>query len=130
MTTWNKLRIAIVGSRTFTNKSYFEEKVLELIEPFIKQGITIEVVSGGAKGTDTLAEQFAKDKGFLFKCFPADWETFGRSAGVRRNKEIIRYTNANNNGLVIAFWDFKSPGTKSTIQLARLASIPIEIVEI
>jgi len=73
-----------------------------------------EIVSGGAKGADTLAEQFAKENNLPVKIFKPDWAKYGRGAGPVRNKQIVEYADK-----VIAFWDGESKGTKSSIDLAE-----------
>lgn len=81
-----------------------------------------EIISGGAKGADSLAERYAKERGHKITVYPADWETYGRSAGAIRNELIVL-----NCDQVIAFWDGKSPGTKITIRLARKYNRPTMI---
>ena len=44
----------------------------------------------GAKGVDTLAEKYAEEKKYKFKCFPDNWGQFGSAAGPIRNKKMVR----------------------------------------
>ena len=53
-----------------------------------------EVVSGDAPGADQLGIYVASEMKLPVKHFPADWVTFGKSAGPRRNKEMANYANA------------------------------------
>ncbi|MDR3135180.1 MAG: DUF2493 domain-containing protein [Deltaproteobacteria bacterium] len=71
-----------------------------------------EIVSGLAKGVDTLAIEYANKRGIGLKMFPADWKRFGRSAGPRRNEEMARYADYG-----VAVWDGLSHGTKHMIRL-------------
>ena len=104
------MKLAIVGSRTFTD--------FERLEEFVKDNIQLplitEIVSGGAKGADTLAEEFAKKYDIPLKVFYPNWDKYGKSAGFRRNGKIIK-----NCDRVIALWDGKSKGTRNSIDLAR-----------
>jgi len=106
------MNIAIVGSRNFTDYQYMKETINSHL--YFEVNDINYIISGGAKGADTLAERYAKEHNIPIKIFPAQWETFGRSAGYRRNIEIIK-----NADLVFAFWDGISKGTKHSIDLAR-----------
>lgn len=85
----------------------------------------VVVISGGAKGVDTLAEQFAKEFHLKNEIHKADWERYGRSAGPRRNEEMVKISQG-----VIAFWDYQSKGTKTTIDFAKKYSVNCKIVRI
>ena len=61
-----------------------------------------------------MAELYAREKGIKLTIFPADWEKYGKSAGMIRNKDII-----NNCDVCVAFWDGISKGTKNSISLAQ-----------
>lgn len=114
------MKLAIVGSRTFTNYAYLEEAIYTLV---MSSGFVItEIVSGGARGADSLAETFAHNKGLPLTVFPADWETHGKSAGYKRNAQIIQHCS-----LVTAFWDGVSRGTKHSIDLAVKHNKPVFI---
>lgn len=67
------MNIAIVGSRGFTEYSLLSSTILS----FLKEQNILDkptIISGGAKGADTLAEQFADENGFSKQIFKADWE--------------------------------------------------------
>ena len=73
-----------------------------------------EVVSGKARGVDTLGEQWAKENNIPIKEFPANWKKFGKSAGPRRNEEMGDYADA-----LVAVWDGGSKGTKHMIDYSE-----------
>ncbi len=102
------MKLAVVGSRDFSDLSMVE-KVLT-----VDVNRITEIVSGGARGVDTAAAAFAEKQGIKIKVFLPDWDKFGRAAGPIRNKQIVEYCDE-----IIAFWDGKSPGTKSSLMLAR-----------
>lgn len=116
-------RIIIAGSRDFTDYQSARNNSLSVI----KNDKEIEIVSGGCRGVDKLAEKFAKEMDFKFKEFPADW-SLGKRAGYIRNKQMAEYA-AEENGLLIAFLDFKSRGTKMMINLARQNGLEIFIFD-
>ena len=103
------MKLAIVGSKTFTNYDYLVQSIKD---NFNILEIT-EIISGGAEGADTLAERFAEENKIKITVFEAEWTKYGRPAGMIRNKDIIK-----NCDYVIAFWDGKSPGTKDSINLS------------
>lgn len=109
------MKVAVIGSRSLnvTNlKDYIPENVSE-------------IVSGGAKGIDSDARNFAQKNKIPLKEFLPDYKKFGRAAPLKRNLQIIEYAD-----IVIAFWDGKSHGTKYVIENCRKLNIPVQIVEI
>lgn len=101
------MKLAVIGSRGFTNYSKLKEYLDSI------SGIS-EIVSGAAAGADSLATQYAIENSIPVKELPADYKTFGVKAPHIRNDQIIAYCDA-----MIAFWDGKSPGTKSVIKKAQ-----------
>lgn len=108
-------RLIIAGGRDFndyeTLKNYVDFKLSRTEDE-------IQIISGGARGADTLGERYAVERGFFLRRFPADWERYGKSAGVRRNREMARNADA-----LIAYWNGYSRGTKNMIEEARAAGI-------
>ena len=110
------MKTIIAGSRTITNY----EDVLEAIS-LVGWDIT-EVVSGGAKGVDRMGERYAKYYKIPLKRFPANWDKYGKSAGIIRNNDMAKYADA-----LIAIWDLKSKGTKHMIDIAMVFKLDILI---
>ena len=106
------MRIAIVGSRGLT--------VTDL-EKYLPGGVT-EIVSGGARGIDTCAKEYAISHGIKMTEYLPDYEKYGRYAPLKRNIDIIEHVD-----LVIAFWDGASRGTKFVIANCKSRGIPIKI---
>ena len=78
----------------------------------IRQRHTVtEIVSGAARGVDTLGEMYAEKYGISLKRFPADWNTHKRAAGPIRNAQMAEYGDC-----LLAFWDGSSKGTKNMIE--------------
>ena len=107
------MKLAIVGSRSVTNIQ---------IERYITEE-TEEIVSGGAKGVDSLAAEYAKSKGLKLTEFLPQYERFGRAAPIVRNKTIVEYSDK-----IIVFWDGKSKGALSVIKHAEKIEKPLEII--
>ncbi len=110
---------AVVGSRDFTNYALFS-KVLDEPYPFMTG-----IVSGGARGADTLAARFAIERGILLVVHKADWKGKGKSAGYQRNKLIVRDAD-----YMIAFLAETSKGTRHSINLAGEKGIEVRIVNV
>lgn len=100
------MRIAVVGSRNYHNLEQVRQYVLDLPKDST-------IVSGGAKGVDTIATIAAVGVGLETITFFPDWNTHGKAAGMIRNSLIVESSDA-----VVAFWDGKSKGTKDTIDKA------------
>lgn len=110
------MKIAIVGSRGYPEP----EEVLRYVSLI---GECHTIVSGGARGVDSWAAEAARERGLEVVEYPAKWHLYGRSAGFRRNQDIVRDAD-----LVVAFWDGKSKGTKHTIDLALKANKQVRVV--
>ncbi len=96
------MKLAIIGSRNLT---------VENIGEYLPNGVT-EIVSGGAKGIDRLAADYAKQNGIALTEFLPDYARYGRGAPLKRNEQIAEYAE-----MALAFWDGSSKGTKYTLSL-------------
>jgi hypothetical protein len=113
------MKLAVIGSRDFNNYSL----LTETLEQY-KSKITL-VVSGAARGADSLGERWALENNIKTLIFPADWDKYGKRAGYIRNEDIIK-----NCDCVIAFWDGNSKGTSHSLSLAEKYNKPSKIVKI
>ena len=104
------INLAIVGSRTFDNYDILKNKINTFIESY---GIPDMIISGGAKGADTLARKYATDNNIKMIEFLPDW-TLGKHAGLLRNTEIIKLSTH-----VIAFPSKNGSGTQDSINKAK-----------
>ena len=87
------------------------------------RGLTI-ILSGLAKGADTLAVRYANEHNYQWHGYAADWGRYGKSAGIRRNAMMADEADA-----LIAFWDGSSRGTKNMIELAQAKGLQIRIIK-
>ena len=86
----------------------------------------MEIISGTANGADRLGEAFALKYGIEVKRFPAQWHKYGKSAGYVRNNIMAQYAAKSDElGVLIAFWDGKSKGTKMMIDLAKKNNLKV-----
>lgn len=81
------------------------------------------ILSGGANGIDTLAENFA-DKHRLSKIIlRPQYKLYGKAAPLKRNEELVKMADK-----ILIIWDGESRGTKYTIDLAKKLNKEIEII--
>lgn len=124
-----ELRIVIAGSRDFNDYELLKREVLNIVKYDNRPKDYVKVISGGARGADTLGERFAKEFDLEVKRFIPDWESIGRRAGYIRNAEMAKYSvEDGSDGMLIAFWDGKSKGTKHMIDLANKYELEVHVV--
>lgn len=116
-----RIKIAVVGSRDYNNYEFVAGK----LDKILSNIVNITIVSGGAKGVDSLAARYAKERGHELIEYLPDWEKNGKSAGIIRNNDIINESN-----FVVAFHKNNSRGTAHSVGLARSKNIPIRVVTI
>lgn len=116
-----EIRLIVAGGRDFSDRNLLEQKLTSIaVSCATEYNNTDEVVivSGHCRGADVMAEQFGEECGIRVITFPADWDKHGKSAGPIRNRTMAEYASEGDNiGVLIAFWDGKSKGTKSMIDL-------------
>lgn len=115
------LRVIIAGSRDFTDYELLERLLDMYFQRYSPD--QIEIVSGGARGADSLGERYAQSRGMALNVMPADWKRFGKSAGYRRNESMAIYSTH-----CIVFWDGESRGTQHMIDLANQYNLALRIV--
>lgn len=129
-----ELRIIVAGSRDFKDYQLLSDKIMEYLTDMddtdiIENPSHVKFISGTARGVDVLGEQFAYTWGYDVVRFPADWDGLGKRTGYVRNTEMAKYAMADGNyGVLIAFWDGKSKGTKHMIDLAEKNGLEVHIV--
>lgn len=122
-------RIIIACSRKFNDYQKMLKVLDELGIHLMNTIDPVEIVTGYVSGVDTLGERFANAYGYKLKIFPADWSTYGRSAGPIRNEQMARYAAAADRGLLVAFPVGESRGTRNMIKFARQYGLEVEVIE-
>lgn len=126
-----KKRLIVAGSRKFEDYELLRRSVDEFLA---RHPGPVEIVSGKAKGADTLGERYADDRELHVEPFPAGWKedvppgmTYNPSAGPIRNRQMAEYATH-----LIAFWDGNKQrsGTWNMICTARKLGLYVEIVMI
>lgn len=106
------MKVAVVGSRSIT---------VEKLEEYLTDAE--EIVSGGAKGVDICAAQYARENGLILTEFLPEYKRYGRAAPIVRNKKIVDYADR-----VVVFWDGKSKGSLSVIRYAEQVGKDCKVV--
>lgn len=116
-----ELKVIVAGGRDFNDYQQLSDVLFDYAE---NQGdVAISLVSGMARGADALAYQFAQEHNVQCYAMPADWNTYGKAAGFRRNSDMAAAADA-----LIAFWDGKSRGTDHMIQTMKKLNKPVTII--
>ncbi len=106
------MRVAVIGSRGL---------IVRDLGKYLPEGTT-EIVSGGAKGVDSSAREYALSHGIKLTEFLPEYDKYGRSAPLKRNITIIEHSD-----VVLAFWDGRSHGTKYVIDNCKKLDVPVKI---
>jgi len=131
------MRVIIAGSQKFEQYLLLKLKCNEILKNITSE---ITIISGDANGADKLGVKYAKEKGYKFKLYPADWDnlsapgaivkvnstgkSYNAKAGIDRNRKM-----ADNADALIAFWNGYSHGTKNMIEVAKEKKLLIRIIK-
>lgn len=118
------VRIIVAGGRDFNDF----DKLSKTLDGYIcalPVNSEITIISGGARGADSLGERYAnihRDR-IKLQIIPANWDKFGKSAGYRRNEEMAKIATD-----CICFWDGQSRGTQHMIHLAKQYNLKTTVI--
>lgn len=115
------VRVIVAGTREWGDKKLFHDTLLEYMDRFNEP---ILFISGAAK---TGADRFIIDwcKKYKYPCLevPADWDTYGKSAGYLRNAQMLDIATH-----LLCYWNTKSRGTAHMRQIASEKHIPVTTI--
>jgi len=112
--------LAIIGSRNMKSQQHHQHQELfiqGITQVLEKYGQPSTVVSGGAKGADTIGENWANDNNIKCVVYKPDWKKLGKRAGIVRNYDIIKDADH-----VLAFPSRHGKGTQHSISIAKKAN--------
>jgi hypothetical protein len=113
------MKVIIAGSRQFVDYKLLKENVDE----FREEHEIDTIISGTARGADTLGEEYARLHNIDVIKMPANWREYGKRAGYLRNEQMAEVADA-----CICFWDGDSRGTKHMIDIARRMNLILKVV--
>jgi len=112
------MKLAVIGTKKFNDFTFLSSTLKKI--PNIDM-----IISGGARGIDSLAKNFAIQNQIEFMEFPPDNKKFGDKAKHIRDKLIVEKCDE-----LIAFWDGECEGTKYTMNYAKQLKKPIKIIQV
>lgn len=120
-------RVIIAGSRDFDDYKLLEEKMDKLLVNIINQGLKIKIISGTARGADSLGELYGKNKGYEIERYPAKWNrdkfgNYNKRAGYERNVQMSLVAHS-----LVAFTN-GSKGTAHMIDIMKRAGKPYRVI--
>ena len=124
MMTRDSFRVIVAGSRSFNDYTVLQMACEKLLAKK-KQTHNIVIISGTARGADSLGEKYALERGYAVERFPADWQQYGKAAGPVRNRQM-----ADNADALIAFWNGHSKGTQNMIIKGKKKGLAVRIYNI
>lgn len=121
----NSYKVIVADGRDFADYAYLKEKLDEVFGSLWDlNSHPIEIISGMAKGADTLGIRYAEEHKLTMVLYPANWKKYPRMAGILRNMNMLVTATH-----LMAFWDGKSHGTKHMIEIAKAKGIPVWIFD-
>lgn len=131
-------RVVIAGGRKFSDYKLLCRSLDSVLREVVKTK-EIRIVSGKAKGADSLGERYAKARGYKVEEYKANWRDltakpcivrtnahgkYNAAAGGIRNEEMAKNSDA-----TVAFWDGISTGTKDMIKLTEKYNNLLKVVK-
>ena len=120
--------LLIAGSRDYTDYPEFRAVTDHLLS-LAQEKYEILIIEGEARGADSMARQYAEDKGYRLAPFPADWKTYGKAAGLWRNELMADELTLYQHKAALFFWDLKSRGTAHCISEVKKRGIQYKIFD-
>lgn len=132
----NMIRVLVCGGRDFGLNADERYHIIHMLDKFAQSNSVfydpidnwlpsdIHIISGLAKGVDSIAVDWAVMNYVSWTGYPADWETYGRKAGVLRNIQMLEEGKPD---VVLAFPGGR--GTEHMKKIARKAGIKVREYE-
>ena len=109
------MKLLIVGSRSI---AAFD------LAPYISADVDT-IISGGAVGVDSLAEQYADCHRLSKYILRPRYALFGRAAPLKRNEQMVDMADA-----VLVIWDGHSKGAYYTVQYTKKKGKPLTLIQL
>lgn len=121
------MKVLVFGSRSFTDYDRFSDALEEFMSQVDDCGDYVEaVISGGAMGTDSMAERFFKEREVEPTVMKPDYVRYpGNLAPLKRNEEMVKLVD--DDTACICFWDGESRGTIHMLGLLMKAGRSVQV---
>lgn len=120
------------------DRDYEDDYIISIFISGLKlwHGLNVHLWHGDARGADSHGKLAAAHAGIQHHPFPADWERYGKAAGMKRNitmlRAMLQRASESPNSVVmgIAFKDDIRPrsGTRNMVELLLKADVPVYVV--
>ena len=104
------MKLIVTGGRDYNNYELVDKVLTQVYNEMFPNQI-VAVVQGNAKGADALGKRWALANNIPCEEFDADWQRYGKAAGVMRNQEMLDESQP---CVVVAF-----PGGRGTFDMMR-----------
>ena len=112
------MRVIVAGGRDFNDA----DRLTYILDGDFGLDRRDTILSGMARGADSLAVEYANEAPTKLERYPAEWDKYGKSAGYKRNEQMAKLAE-----MLIAFWDGKSRGTKHMIDIALREGLEVHV---
>lgn len=112
-------KVIIAGGRDYNNF----QQLTATMDALLKNKPSVTIISGGARGADSLGEKYARMRGYPLIIMKADWDKYGKRAGYLRNEDMLRIATA-----AVCFWNGISRGTSHMIDLTMQSGKPLRVI--
>jgi hypothetical protein len=110
------VKIAIVGSPDYSD-------LWQVVAYVRRLPSDTTVISGCAKGVETMIAKAARLRGLEFIEYLPNWDKYGNAAGMFQSEQIVDHCDQ-----LVAFWDGISKDTKESIDQAKAAGKSVEVM--
>lgn len=111
-------KVIVAGGRDFASFT----RLCMILDGHFRETGGVEIVSGGARGVDSMAERWARTRGIFCDVHPADWKKYGKRAGMVRNAEMAEIADE-----LVAIWNGESRGTAAMIDMMKRRGKPVTV---
>jgi hypothetical protein len=120
----NEFRVLICGGREYNDRTRFFSFMDRVLETTRGTGESqkrdVVIIHGAARGADSLADDYGRERELRIIRYPADWTSHGRSAGPIRNQKMLTESRPH---VIIAFEGGK--GTAHMVSIGKKAGVPV-----
>ena len=107
------MRLLIVGSRSVSRVD---------LSDYVPDNVDL-IITGGAKGVDSLAERYADENGISKLVLRPQYKRFGKGAPLVRNEKMVEIADS-----VLAIWNGTSRGTLFTVEKAKSLGKEVTVI--
>lgn len=120
----NEFRILVCGGREYNDRTHFFHFMDRVLEAIGGTGEApkrdVVIIHGAARGADTLADDYGRERGLRIIRYPADWKTHKRAAGPIRNRLMLTEGQPH---VIVAFPG--GNGTADMVSIGKKAGVPV-----